>query len=183
MGDAVAQLGLLIDLAEKQQQAVDGAAASLKAEREHLAAARPALAAAVADAAAKGVAEGAAQVRAATAEMVSTTQAIETHLRGMAWRLIAWPAGTSAIVAIAAIAITWGQLAWSRHELAAVQADVQQMQAQQTDLERRGRRLIWRTCGKDPCFAVRKGDAGIWVGADGKGERFAIPATAEDRQP
>lgn len=173
--DAIDQLGLLIDLAEKQQLAVEAASAILKAEREHLAAAGPALAAAVAAAATKGVADGAAQVRGITAEMVSTTQAIETHLRRMAWRLIAWPAGILALVAIAAVAITWGQLTWSRHELAAVQADVQQMQAQQTELERRGRRLIWSTCGKAPCVQVRSGG---WT-ADGK--TFAIPATTEDR--
>lgn len=178
--DAVAQLGLLIDLAEKQQHVVEAAAASMKAERERLAAAGPVLAAAVADAATKGVAAGAAQVRGITAEMVTTTQTIERHLRRMAWRLIAWPAGILLLVAIVAGGITWGQLAWAHHELATVQADVQQMQAQQTDLERRGRRLIWRNCGQDPCFEVRKDDPGTWV-ADGTGVRLAIPATTKDR--
>lgn len=178
--DHLGQLGLLIDLAEKQQQAVDAAASSLTAERERLAAAGPALAAAVAEAATKGVADGAGQVRQATAEMVSTTQAIEKRLRGMAWRLSVWPAGIALLVALGAGGITWGQLAWARHELATVRADVQQMQVQKTDLERRGRRLIWHTCGKDkvPCLEVRKDDPG-WVAGDGTGVRYAIPATTE----
>lgn len=180
-------MGRTIDPAEHQAavktllEGLRREAAQVEAARQALEKTPEALTAAVANAATTGVANGAATVQAAASGMVSAAQAVQAELQRMLTWWTAWTAGISAIIVIAAVGLVWGQTAWARHQLddlqsqkAAVQADVLQLQAQQTDLERRGRRLIWHTCGRDPCLEVSPSDPGTWsVG----GVRLAIPAT------
>ena len=160
-------MGRTIDPAEHQAavktllEGLRREAAQVEAARQALEKTPEALTAAVANAATTGVANGAATVQAAASGMVSAAQAVQAELQRMLTWWTAWTAGISAIIVIAAVGLVWGQTAWARHQLddlqsqkAAVQADVLQLQAQQTDLERRGRRLIWHTCGRDPCLEV-----------------------------
>jgi hypothetical protein len=87
--------------------------------------------------------------------------------------------GGTLIYALALLALAGGAYGWGWYQVQslqthkeALQADVATLEATQTDLERRGRRLVWNTCGGRTCFEVAPNDPGTWRT---NGIRLAIP--------
>ena len=189
------QLSGLLVHAEEQQKVVDGALAGLKAESEHLARTRAALEAlpykflvetkaGVAEAAqsvAQGAEQGLERLRASAEQTdVALAGSVANFRKAWAGTLIGF---TGCICAALAVFIL-GFGAWERHEIDrltkqkdALEADVLSLRASEQDFERRGRRLIWRTCGDSLCFVVNKKDQDRW--ATEKGDPLAIPVTTE----
>lgn len=191
------QLGGLLAIADEQQKAVDAALVGLRAESERLARARAALEA-LPDklvGATKAGAVEAVQSTATGAEQslerlrASAEQTDAALARSVASFRKAWGAtliGFTGCVCLVVVAFAVGFGAWERHELEqltrqkeTLEANVTALQAAETDLERRGRRLVWQTCGDDLCFEVNQRDPGTWRSAGGV--RLAIPATIRDR--
>lgn len=200
--DIFDQLGVLIDVAEKQQRIaekqqtmVDSASASLHAERERLARTRADLEA-LPDKLASATKAGA--VEAVLAATHGAGQSLE-QLRVSAEQTDAALAGSVAdfrkawtgalivgggIVCLVLVAFAVGFGLWERHEINrltkqkdALEADVLSLRSAEQDFERRGRRIIWNRCGNYLCFVVKNKDRD-WV--EPNGERLAIPATIQD---
>lgn len=192
------RLGGLLVVAEEQQKAVQAAITGLRAETERLAGARTAIDAlpakllsaveAGAAAAVQSAAQGAQQ---SLDQLAATAGQTDTALTGSvaafrkSWGLTL--VGLTAVICLVLAGFTWAMGARGRYELdqftarkQALQADISTLQAAKTDLERRGRRLLWHTCGSDPCLEVSPRDRGDWQGP--KGVHLAIPATTRDEQ-
>lgn len=168
--DAQQQLFGLMAVAEEQQKAVEAALSGLAAERAALAEVRSGVSDAVAaavrdalagvpDAAAKTLGEAAQPVIDSLFGVVQSAGEAEASLKRagawFAWKWVAVAAGGLAGVCL----VTYAALLWQLHQIsslreekAALQADVAALQANVAALEKKGGRIVMRTCGGRLCI-------------------------------
>ncbi len=194
MSDPETQIGGLLTIAEGQLQAAAdlqrntaSTLAALKTQVGDLAALGPRLAAGVKAGAAEGakaaVLDASGDLKSTIGEVRATAakagqelvDSVAKFRRDWAVSLVGALAVFVVLLAVLIVGVTW----WARSDLQslqdrkeALQADVAKLEASQTDLERKGRRLIWNTCGGKLCFAVSPRDPGTW---SENGARYAIP--------
>lgn len=194
----------LMTIVEQQQKMLDATLAKLDAEREALAKERGALQQTVHQSVNKslsGVADTVSQalqaaikpsadtltdsVRSAYEASVHLSESMRRVQSAWTWRILGLAVGLMLIVGLSA----WGLVRWERSQIEdlkvtrqTLQADINRMQLVVKDLEKRGGRLEWSTCGDRVCIeASRNQGAGaeLWNGAwwrnNQTGRLFVIP--------
>lgn len=118
----------------------------------------------------------AAVLDAKTAE--STTAAAKRLTEASAafrWKTITVATLVSVLGVIAIAAATWAATTYQRHELDQLSGQVSTMRQNVADLEKRGGKVQFSTCGDRLCFEVTKKDPGNWSSKE-TGKNYAIPA-------
>lgn len=195
------KLYALMAVVERQQEMLDALMAQLKSEREALANERSLIGPVVTQSVKQSVAEIVSEglqaaigpsadtlkesVRSASEASHRLSESMRRVQSAWTWRIVWLSAGLLLIVGLSA----WGLVWWERSQLdnlksyrQTLQADINRMQPVVRDLEKRGGKLEWSTCGDRLCIEANRNQGagaenwqGAWWRNNQTGRLFVIP--------